>query len=244
VETNSHRIRPGLEQAILAPARNEAYQYRPRKGVWLGLVVLLLLAAGSTGALGFGMFDSERSSLKRGAGRLADCLIKADCESLVELFPESDEGLTLLAAANQKAFGVDVASGQNQKSSQERLAELQLKRAELERLGLDWKNAKAVAIGGIRARVSDEQLMKGDISVFAGFLYIENGESLHALELTARLCEGKWIFLDTLKCKKVAKSAGGAKQDTKETYNAFANETDRIPGAQLAGARMVYIPLN
>jgi hypothetical protein len=124
-------------------------------------------------------------------------------------------------------------------SSQEFLTTV---RAALVEQGLAWEQVRPLAFGGALAKVLDTQNMKETALAATGAVYFASGNTVYALELTARCCKSGAVVTDFWKCAATTATPRTVKQYVGERFQAFEQEPLK-PGerAMIRKPRQVFI---
>jgi hypothetical protein len=115
-------------------------------------------------------------------------------------------------------------------------------RAALAEQGLAWEQIRPLAFGGALAKVLDIRNMKETALAATGAVYFASGNTVYALELTARCCKSGAVVTDFWKCTVTTATPKTVKQYAEERFQAFEQEPLK-PGerAMIRKPRPVFI---
>ncbi len=204
-QTAIRRIRTVLakrldfETALLKDIRRDG---RPRATVklrWVvGLFAIGAALAASASALLTLFSGNSHAPIAETATSFVLRVAGQEMEAAAEFCPEGALGSQLVAAERGRVFRPDalVLPQTGPAALAERVAQLKRVHDDLERAGLNWSNARALAFGGVLAKAHDPSRMQGTATVAVGNIYISDGRGVFAVEVSLMNCLGTYVITD------------------------------------------------
>ncbi len=209
---------------------------RARRGIF-GFVVVAVAA--STGAIlgggvlmQSGFFGADRRAISKTMDALLEGIASQNMDRALSVCAESPEGTQHISAVVAESFLDSIPTQEGQLTVEERRDLLATIRSELEEAGVDWKDVRPVAFGGIRGRVLDPSAMRGPVTVLTGSIYFTSAGKLFALELTAWRCDGAYVVTELWEGSEVALGAPDLRTYSEGQFHAFEREVAE-PGASV-----------
>lgn len=186
---------------------------------FIGVLVLAGIAGISlaiTSAAGF--FSGEKRSIERMTRTFISGLAKGDGAGALQACAEGEQGRQLIQAEEREVFGQAAAASPEDMEQQSGV--LRGLRTELDRVGVDWSDAKPIAFSGVRARIESEG-MKRPLTVLAGNMYFTSGPRTFSVEVSAWRCAGEYVVVDVWK--------GGAVEGVMESPDDYSEDHPATP---------------
>lgn len=205
---------------------------RDRPTVKLRWVVVLFAVgaavAASASALLTLFSGNSRAHLAETAGSFVGHIANNEIAAAAELCAEGALGAQLIAAERARAFrpGALIIPESDPVALEGRMVQLERIRADLERAGLDWSQAQAVAFGGVSARVMDPVLMHAPSSAIIGNIYLTDGRGVYAIEVSLKECLGSYVITDVWQWGSLDVVPDAVRRHSRAQFQAFRNEED------------------
>jgi hypothetical protein len=150
-----------------------------------------------------------------------------DMKAAVEFCPEGPLGAQLIAAEQARAFKPEAVSVPvvDPNAREERVAQLNRLRSDLENAGLDWAAAEATAFGGVAARVFDPTRMEGPATALVGNIYLTDGAGVYAIEVSLMNCLGSYVITDIWQWRPLDIAPETVEAHSRRQFDAFREET-------------------
>lgn len=117
-------------------------------------------------------------------------------------------------------------------------------REDMARQGVEWEQARALAFGGVQAKVFDPGTMREPATAITGEIYFACGDAVYAIELTARSCDAGIIVTDFWKWTVTGAAPEKVEPDSWDRFQAFRQEPPKADeSAQIQRPRHLFVPL-
>ena len=193
------------------------------------------------------LFSRNSTALSHMARTLVLRLKTADLDGALTVCAEGPEASRILPEEDARIYrdprprGGPQAREDNRRARLESLARL---RSDLARHGVQWEHVEPVAFAGVCARVKHPRHMTEAVQVATGHAYFASGDSVFAIEVSARRARGAFYIVEFWQWIPVRARPYELKTFAEDRFKEF----DRDPGSpdkevQVSRVRRVYVEL-
>ena len=221
--------RLAFEDALLKDLKRPR---RDRPTVKLRWVVVLFAVgaalAASASALLTLFSGNNHAQLAQAADDFVTRLARNQLEAAAELCAEGALGAQLIAAERARTFrpGALIIPEADPVALDGRVVQLERMRADLERAGLDWSEARAVGFGGVVARVMAPVRMHAPSSAIVGNIYLSDGQGVYTIEVSLKECLGSYVITDVWQWGALDVAPDAVRRHSRAQFRAFRDEED------------------
>jgi len=204
-------------------------------------VVSAALAASASAILTFFSGNGHKAVVQTTA-EFVSLLADNQLQAAAELCPEGALGAQLAAAERARVFLPEALSlpPSGPEAIEGRIAELSRVREDLERAGLDWNSAQAIAFGGVSAKVFEPSSMREASGALVGNIYLGDGQEVYAIEVSLMDCLGSYVITDIWQWGALDVVPDALKNHSRAQFEQFKNENPE-EGIEVKDAVHVFL---
>ena len=216
-----------FETALLKDLKSTRRGGRTVKLRWVFVVFALGIAIAASASALLTLFTGDsHAPIAETATGFVGAIAGQRFDAAAEYCAEAPLGAQMVAADRARVFLPEslVVPQTDPNALADRVAQLNRVRADLERAGLDWANAKAIAFGGIMADVFDPVQMQEASAAVVGNIYLSDGQNVYTIEVSLMNCYDSYVIIDIWQWGVLDVVPEAVKDHSRAQFDTFKNE--------------------